>query len=42
MREATSIHDIHQVPTTRSALDAVLYEGAMELLQVAIEAEVSA
>jgi len=42
MTEATPIINIHQAPTTRNALDAVLYEGAAKLLQVAIEAEVAA
>jgi len=42
MTEATPIINIHKAPTTRNALDAILYEGATKLLQVAIEAEVAA
>ncbi len=42
MTEVTPIHDIHQPPSARNALDALLREGARKLLQAAIEEEVAA
>jgi transposase-like protein len=42
MAEATPIHNIHQPPSARNTLDALLREGARKLLQAAIEEEVAA
>ncbi|MEZ6018441.1 MAG: IS256 family transposase [Planctomycetota bacterium] len=42
MAEATTIHDIHQAPSSRNAMEEVLREGARRLLQEAIEQEVAA